>query len=339
MKTRWIHAALALGAALSLGLASGCECSTPGGVNPDSGPHDGGSGMDGSIDAPIVFPDAIYPDGGRPDAFTDTNATAMDANSDGGPVGCAPAHCGGMTYACGDCIDNDGDGLLDAADPDCIGPCSNNEAGYDLLIPGGDHTCTRDCFYDTNSGSGDDGCEWDLRCDMLEPDAIMCPYTGPGAGVRCPDTQAPSCATVCGPLTPNGCDCFGCCELPARSGQFVFLGSRDASGVGTCTLDVVDDPALCHPCTPVGECLNTCGHCELSLGATTLPDDCFPHDGGMPIPDDAVFPDGGRPDAFVPDAGMPSTRCDPGVQACGLAGDPPCPAGDFCLGGCCGFFG
>src|SRR6185295_13509379 len=141
------------------------------------------------------------------------------------------------------------------------------------------------------------------------------------------DPQAAMCATVCGPITPNGCDCFGCCELPAGGGNYVFLGSRDASGAGTCTLATASDPASCHPCTPVGACLNPCDHCELCLGATTLPPDCFappPVDGGMPLPD-------GAPPPPVDAGPTPPPRCAPGVQACGLPTDPACPTSYFCL--------
>ena len=40
------------------------------------------------------------------------------------------------------------------------------------------------------------------------------------------------------------------------------------------TGDKIDDPTVCHPCTPVDACLNTCGTCELCLGKTTLPPEC-----------------------------------------------------------------
>ena len=36
------------------------------------------------------------------------------------------------------------------------------------------------------------------------------------------------------------------------------------------------DPALCRPCTPAGNCLNTCERCEICLGKPTIPQDCFP---------------------------------------------------------------
>src|SRR5690606_15495355 len=41
----------------------------------------------------------------------------------------------------------------------------------------------------------------------------------------------------CADLTPPGCDCFGCCEIPARSGNTVFIGTRTDQGVPTCDFE------------------------------------------------------------------------------------------------------
>jgi hypothetical protein len=240
-------------------------------------------------------------------------------------------------YACGNCLDDDGDGMIDDRDPDCLGPCSNNEAGFHLMIPGGDSApCQLDCYYDQDQGPGNDQCEWDHRCDPLEPDQNpLCMYSDPPPpSATCPAMQNTACHDFCGPLTPNGCDCFGCCELPAGSGSYVFIGTVDDADVGTCTLDLATDPAACHPCTPVGDCLNDCGECELCLGRTELPPDCI----APPPPTDAGMPRDGAPPPG--DAGPPPpARCDPGVQACGLPSDPACPDGWYCLTGCCIFFG
>src|SRR5690606_14679685 len=46
-------------------------------------------------------------------------------DADAGP--CQPRPCGGRVRACGDCSDDDGDGAIDAADPDCLGPCDDSE--------------------------------------------------------------------------------------------------------------------------------------------------------------------------------------------------------------------
>jgi hypothetical protein len=166
--------------------------------------------------------------------------------------------------------------------------------------------------------------------------------------------QPMMCHDVCGPLTPNGCDCFGCCEITPGSGDYVFVGSNPDPGHPSCSRASLTDPASCRPCTPVADCLNTCEHCELCFGRDMLPADCFPPppvDAAVPPNDanipDATYPDGGHPDAYVPpvdayvppnDANVP-LRCPVGRQPCGLPTDPVCPAGEFCITGCCQFFG
>jgi hypothetical protein len=250
-------------------------------------------------------------------------------------VGGAPtdeAPCGAQLYDCGDLEDNDGDGLIDYQDPDCLGPCDDTEDHYHPNLPGwpGDD-CHQDCFWDTGNGSNED-CYWDHHCDPLSvdpnyyPEGQQCENTDPpdnanfvipGGGPTCEEAfagQPTTCTDFCVPLTPNGCDCFGCCELPAGSGKTVWIGSYDADDNPTCTLDVVDDPSLCQPCTQVPACDNDCGKCEYCLGKTELPPECFDPEN----PDDP--PDG---------------QCPPELQACGGPNQDPCPAGTYCITGCC----
>ena len=239
---------------------------------------------------------------------------------------CVPTTCQGKTYACGDCLDNDGDGLVDTADPSCLGPCSDNESGYLGNIPGQQNAaCKMDCYFDQDSGAGNDDCHWDHRCDDHElspgfyPEAScnyacssstptpMCTQKPPALGGTCAAeyaTQSASCKSFCGPLTPNGCDCFGCCELPAASGKFVYLGSTDAGGLGTCDPASVDDPTKCHPCTPVAGCYNACDHCELCIGKPDLPADCLP-----PVPKCGDGIKNGVDQCDGADLGMPTPTC------------------------------
>src|SRR5438132_13609674 len=46
---------------------------------------------------------------------------------DGGSWTCYVTSCAGHVLQCGDCVDNDGDGLVDSHDPECLGPCDNTE--------------------------------------------------------------------------------------------------------------------------------------------------------------------------------------------------------------------
>jgi len=253
-----------------------------------------------------------------------TTATGGTAG-DGGA--CFPVLCpDGNSYGCGDCIDNDGDGLVDDKDPECLGPCDNTEGPVLLTGTPGEtgNQCGADCYFDRGNGSGSGECKWDRRCDPLEP-KDACTYDPDliGAQNYCPAVQPELCEQGCGALTPNGCDCFGCCTFPALDGGYVFLGSYIGND-GTCTLDDLDDPALCRPCTPAGNCLNTCERCEICLGKPTIPDDCFPGTGGSGgMGGGGTGGDGG------------GLRCPIEKQACGLPGDPACPAGAFCLTGCC----
>ena len=77
---------------------------------------------------------------------------------------------------CSDGIDNDGDGKIDYADPECVGGLDNDESSYATGIPGDNvDACKQDCFFDGNSGMGDDGCMWQLKCDPQTTNAA-CPY-------------------------------------------------------------------------------------------------------------------------------------------------------------------
>jgi hypothetical protein len=224
-------------------------------------------------------------------------------------------------------MDDDGDGLVDNDDPECLGPCDNYE-GEELLSGVGGETgeqCKADCYFDFGNGAGNDDCHWSRSCDPLEP-KVQCLYdAGLLSSKDCPDTQSQLCEDVCVPLTPNGCDCFGCCTFPELAGMgpdggdgYVYIGSESG-----CTFETVTDQSFCQACTPAGSCLNTCQRCEICLGKPTIPQDCFPGSGGS----------GGMGGGGGSDGG--GMRCPVGKQECGLPGDEPCPASTFCLTGCC----
>src|SRR5690606_22826727 len=189
---------------------------------------------------------------------------------------------------------------------------------------------------DANSGAG---CDWNSRCDPEEPRLVSgsgtetCAYVGAANYDVTTVIGASSCqgvaashgagGTSCGEgpaLTPPPRDCFGCCELPARSGTFVFIGTRDAAGVRTCTFEEAQTGgAGCRACTPVSTCQNECDsaaegdECRLCLGETELPDHCTaPTDGGTPPP-----------------------SCPGGQTTCAPISDNVCGTGETCFFGCC----
>lgn len=274
--------------------------------------------------------------------------TASGGNATGGwgQAAATPTvtyECQGHLYQCGNLADDDLDGLVDSQDPDCLGPCDNTEDSFYGGIPGqAGPDCSLDCYFDQDSGSGNDNCYWDHRCDPLSVDPSY--YPEPWNGDACAfegddwqvnpihktcvtlreaEGQSDACLDFCLPLVPNGCDCFGCCELPAESGEYVWLGSEgvDEDLPTVCSLDAIDDPTLCHPCTPVVDCANGCGHCEICVGKPFLPPDCFGQ--------------GGNGAGGNGQGGGSSDQCEPGVQPCGLAGQDPCPPTHYCITGCC----
>ena len=182
-----------------------------------------------------------------------------------------PLDCGGTTYACGDTEDNDMDGHTDLFDPECTGPCDDDESSFQTGIPGDNMDCKQDCFFDGNSGQGDDGCIWDLRCDEENPGAnIGCEYTGGNNCNNMPPNQDPECVEFCIQFVPPGCDCFGCCTVTTDEGQEVdiFLNSHP-----DCSLENL---AACEPCTQDESCINDCvpEKCEVCFGETEPPEGC-----------------------------------------------------------------
>jgi hypothetical protein len=233
------------------------------------------------VDAPITLFDA--PPGGGADA------RAVVVN-DAGQTLCDGAN-GLQVCECSDGVNNDSDSFIDAADPECTGPFDNDESSYATGIPGDNSDpFVQDCFFDGDSGGGNDGCRWDIRC------------TAPPGGQHCNNNQLAGC-DPCRPLVPNGCDCFGCCDV------FVEGVKHVVRIIDTCTADVIDDPVKCPTCTKVTECQNECGMCEECLGRPPDPS-CQLSDGGV-----------------VEMCEAPKFPCNP---------DNTCPSEEYrCITGCC----
>jgi hypothetical protein len=152
-------------------------------------------------------------------------------------------------------------------------------------------------------------------------------------------------------LVPNGCDCFGCCELPAGGGRTVFLGSEPRNGAPRCSPATVSNPDSCRPCTQVTACLNTCERCEVCIGRPRPPADCFVPPPGptpdastrdAPATDAPTASDAPRTDAPAVDAPPPPDggttnpgQCPAPLAPCGLPGQGPCPPDFYCITGCC----
>lgn len=295
-----------------------------------SNDQDGGS-LDGALDQMNTTDIIINNDG--PIKITDSQVI-ITADS-GNQWVCTKITCAGKLLLCGDCIDNDGDGLIDSQDPECLGPCDNTEGP--ALEPGlggtTTSTCKVDCYFDYGNGGGTEKCAWDHSCDPLEPKLnFNCIYDSTMLGTdKCPDEQPQSCIDSCLPITPNGCDCFGCCTFPQLEGlnpdktnAYVWIGALDANKKGTCTFDDILDETKCPRCTPVASCLNSCGRCELCIGKTEIPADCFQTN------TDAGVKDGGTNDMSTTEQ-----QCSEGYQPCGLPGQAPCEDGYYCISGCC----
>ena len=224
-------------------------------------------------------------------------------------VGCTPG-----TTQCTNCKDDDGDGLIDWLDPECTGPLDNDENSFATGIPGDNiDPCKQDCWFDGNSGSGNDGCLFPAKCLPGSSDP-KCPYDAKAAAdpKQCPP-PTDKCIKYCKPLTPKGCDCAGCCDVYDATGKLFTVKLTD-----TCTYETLGDATKCSTCTKVAECSNPCGKCDFCLGKLTLPPECYPGttDAGVDAPPPP--PPSGCPDGL--------TTCSP---------TSPCATGFYCLTGCC----
>lgn len=237
-----------------------------------------------------------------------TDASTPFPTNDAGQVLCGTEPC-----KCANGIDDDNDGFIDGADAECTGPYDDDEASFATGIPGDNVDSCQDCFFDGNSGQGNDGCAYPTECLYGE--------TPPGnGGSDCKDCAVSDrCVDYCKARTPNGCDCFGCCGVRTDSGEVVNVVLA-----ASCSLDVVDDETKCPRCVQAtNDCVNECGRCELCPGKTVadLPLDCYA------TPPDAAVPDAGAPT-------YPPQSCDEGQTACDDT--HPCPPITFyCQQGCC----
>jgi hypothetical protein len=224
--------------------------------------------------------------------------------------------CGGPC-ACADGEDNDDDGVTDGFDTECTGPADNDEGTFATGISGDNMDPKwQDCFFDGNSGAGDDGCRYHTDC-----------LTGDKEASDADCTVAEQCLDFCTARTPNGCDCFGCCTIRQADGTDVSVVISEQ-----CMEENLED---CVTCTPSTQCGNQCGECELCPGKTVddLPDSCdsTPPDGG-------TAGSGGSSGSGGSDAGTPGYTCDDGAVVCAEQSDCPTTS-HYCSFGCCQLLG
>jgi hypothetical protein len=176
------------------------------------------------------------------------DARLADAGTGSGSIGLPPSVsmtptgtllCGNTPCQCNNGIDDDGDGNVDGFDVECTGGIDDDESSFATGIPGDNRDPKwQDCFFDGNSGAGDDRCRYPTEC--LTGELSL-------SDAACAVTQA--CRDNCLPRTPNGCDCFGCCAiaLPGKSEVTVLLTDR-------CSAEKIGDTDACPVCVPNPEC-------------------------------------------------------------------------------------
>lgn len=188
-------------------------------------------------------------------------------------------HCSGHACACENCVDDDGDGTIDVGvDPECTSYLDDDEASFGTAIASAARTCRQDCDFDNNAGGGGADCDVPIACvvDIATWNATSganCPTLPPNPSPSQDCTIDTTCNAGCLPYVPNGCDCFGCCDVVGQDGltYHVLVGS-------TCTYAMLQGGSYgsCMQCTPNATCRNDCERCELCIGRTLdeLPADC-----------------------------------------------------------------
>jgi hypothetical protein len=205
---------------------------------------------------------------------------------------------------CSDGCDNDNDGFIDGDDPECTGSIDNDENSFATGISGDNiDPVKQDCFFDGDSGSGNDGCDIHVCCILSDPNCANIYNNPPFDPSKC--TQPQKCIDYCSALTPPGCDCFGCCTICDSQGCVTV--DTNPANAPNCDQDSIHDPQKCPACTQNTTCGSPCGGqtCVLCPGQdpSTLDPSC---NGGV---------------------------CPGGLSKCTTTAD--CGASQYCSNGCC----
>jgi len=288
-------------ALLAGALAVGC-----GDDDDDVGPGDGDADADADGDG-----DSDGDADGDADADADGDGDAdSDGDGDADAVPCTPG-----STECTNCADDDGDGRTDGFDPNCTGAMDDDESTFATGIPGDNQDYRwQDCFFDGNSGGGND-CRYHLCCILAVcPDDEVDSFN--------PETDCPitdECVDYCADLTAPGCDCFGCCTICDANNVCRDVITNPAIAPD-CTVENLADPVACPACVQNVDCGSPCdpSGCILCPGqdVTDLPAECFESGGGEEPPPDE-----------------PVNQCPDGRTPC-ITSDQ-CAAGEYCSVGCC----
>jgi hypothetical protein len=272
---------------VSIAVVAMVACGKKGGGTTDGGDGDdgGGSGVDG-----LPF-----------DAFTPPNCT-------GGPDPSKPQ--------CSNCIDDDGDGFIDGFDINCTGPADNDESSFKTGIPGDNiDPKNQDCFFDGDSGAGNDGCNVQTCCLLGITVKADCPQALGGNvydPTKCPPPignvpLSQQCIDFCQPVTAPGCDCFGCCTLCDAVTNQCFDIEINPNVSPNCTAQTLADPTKCVTCVKQTTCGQQCGGTTCILCPGQDPGDLPPECNG-------------------------TTECPGNEPSCQT---DACPTGTYCQNGCC----
>ena len=313
MMTRTLRLGWAACLVGALAFAAGCGSDTD--LVVDAGDNGNGNGDNGNGDNGNG--------NGNGDNGNGDNGNGDNGNGDNGNGNGDFTTCDGTTQ-CSDGIDNDGDGFIDMEDPHCASCFDDNEFGFATGIPGDNVGNTfQDCFFDGDSGSGNDGCRVPTCCYDPNQDVT---HTGQPCSMElevCQEGFSDQCLEICGSASPPGCDCIGCCTVcptcPPGDADCneadladqcldIWRGADFENEFSDC--DPHDAENFNEENCPVCEKFDDCGgpdceeeECVLCAGQTELPDHCDEED-----------------------------RC-PGGTAC--SNDGGCPDGQYCALGCC----
>ncbi|MBU1413686.1 putative metal-binding motif-containing protein [Myxococcota bacterium] len=184
---------------------------------------------------------------------------------------------------CSDCIDNDADGYVDGWDPECLRATDDLEGEFQSGNPADNNAINLlDCFYDGDSGSGNDTCEThaccllDVDCNTLETifgisNNTLDKWFWGNWENKCDELEPQTCIDNCLPSTPPGCDCFGCCTICVGfECHDILLSTKN--NFPDCDQENYNDPTKCPTCTLHPQCSRPCDPdlCELCPGMTEL---------------------------------------------------------------------